>query len=147
MEPEFYYVRDTSSKAAHHWDYFGNRDSRALCGHRYEGGIAYEGPDRPRSVCRACQAALPGFEAHWWRSAAEAADRERTQLLSRLARVEGETQRLAEELAQQQRVAKSASNEAEPCFYFVRDSMSPEAHHWDYFHDEPTKALCGYTFE
>jgi hypothetical protein len=70
-DPPYYYVRDKGSAVAHHWDYLRSRTDHALCGHPYQ-GATWEGEDRPRAVCRACQAVLPRFDARWWRSRAEA---------------------------------------------------------------------------
>jgi len=70
-DPLYYYVRDKGSAVAHHWDYLRSRSDHALCGHPYEAPV-WEGEDRPRAVCRACQALLPAHEAGWWRRKAEA---------------------------------------------------------------------------
>src|SRR6478609_1048958 len=70
-DPLYYYVRDKGSAVAHHWDYLRSRTDHALCGHAYQGAV-WEGEDRPRAVCRACQALLPSHEARWWRAKAEA---------------------------------------------------------------------------
>lgn len=69
-DPLYYYVRDKGSAIAHHWDYLRGRNDHALCGHPYR-GATWEGEDRPRSVCRACQAMLPAHEARWWKARAE----------------------------------------------------------------------------
>lgn len=71
-DPLHYYVRDKGSAIAHHWDYVRSRKDHALCGHPYRSPV-WEGEDRPRAVCRACQALLPPHEARWWRTRAQAA--------------------------------------------------------------------------
>ena len=70
-DPLYYYVRDRGSAVAHHRDYLGSRIDHALCGHPYRAPV-WEGEDRPRAVCRACQALLPRHEAQWWRTKADA---------------------------------------------------------------------------
>lgn len=70
MKPPLYYVRDKGSRVAHHWDYEGDRNDRALCGQDYVGEIVFEGFNRPARVCRACQDLAPHFEAKWWRQKA-----------------------------------------------------------------------------
>jgi hypothetical protein len=70
-DPLYYYVRDKGSAVAHHWDYLRSRTDYALCGHPYQAPV-WEGEDRPRAVCRACQELLPPHEARWWRTKAEA---------------------------------------------------------------------------
>lgn len=71
MEPPYFYVRDRPASAAHHWDYLGDRPDQALCGHGYKDPITLGEVDRPRAVCRACQALLPKYELAWWRAKAE----------------------------------------------------------------------------
>jgi hypothetical protein len=140
MEPEYYYVRDTSSKAAHHWDYLRNRSSRALCGHEYVGPIAYEGPDRPRSVCRACQAALPTYGERWWRDVAKSTQ-------TQLDEIESENKRLKADIKQLKPLSGGWIKLEEPPFYFVRDSVSRVGHHWDYIQGRLDTALCGYSYQ
>jgi len=74
-DPLYYFVRDKGSPVAHHWDYVRSRADHALCGHPYQAPV-WEGEDRPRAVCRACQALLPPHEARWWRTRAEALQKE-----------------------------------------------------------------------
>ncbi|WP_131811356.1 hypothetical protein [Mycolicibacterium monacense] len=76
MEPPFFYVRERSWPAAHHWDYLRDRSDHALCGHGYEDPITLGEIPRPKAVCRRCQALLPIYEAKWWREQAEAAVKE-----------------------------------------------------------------------
>lgn len=71
MELPYFYVREKSSTAAHHWDYLRDRADSALCGHGYVDPITLGEVPRPKSVCRACQARLPEWEAKWWRQQAE----------------------------------------------------------------------------
>lgn len=71
----YYYVRLKGSRIAHHWDYAKSRTDHALCGEPYF-EVTWEGEERPRSVCRDCQALLPPHEARWWRQRAEVAERE-----------------------------------------------------------------------
>ena len=147
MEPPFYYVRDSVSKAAHHWDYFHDRHSHGLCGHAFEGSIAYEGPKRPSKVCRRCQDALPAYEARWWRETAETAAHEQENLAARLEKAERQAEVLRVQAEQQIQAIAAYLKQHAPPVYFVRDSASTVAHHWDYISDRSTEALCGYEFE
>src|SRR5690625_4724527 len=70
MDIALVYVRDKAS-AAHIWDYVGERQDHALCGHPYQDPIVLDGPGRPRAVCRACQALSASAEAARWREIAE----------------------------------------------------------------------------
>lgn len=92
MEPPFYYVRDSASPVAHHWDYLRDRRATALCGQQYLDEIRWEGTERPAKVCRRCQDVLPRFEAVWWRKAARRAQAHRE-------RLEATTKHLERELA------------------------------------------------
>ena len=76
LQPPYYFVRDKSSRVAHHWDYLRSRDDHALCGSIYRVAIAWHGEQRPRAVCRECQARVPEFDAQWWRDLAESRDSE-----------------------------------------------------------------------
>lgn len=67
MEPPYFYVREKSAPAAHHWDYLRDRSTSALCGHEYVDPITLGEIPRPRSVCRGCQARLCEWETIWWR--------------------------------------------------------------------------------
>lgn len=97
----FYYVRDAGSRAAHHWDYERDRTDHSLCGKPYVDPIAYEGHERPRTVCRACQALTGPHESRWWRERAEA-------LLEEVASLKNATSSLRAEL---QRVRTHADNQ------------------------------------
>lgn len=81
MELPLYFVRDSASRVAHHWDYSQDRPWRALCGHRYSGEIRWEGRTRPSRVCRNCQDLLSQYAETWWRQSA-------TQLASRVRELE-----------------------------------------------------------
>lgn len=94
----FYYVRDTASRVAHHWDYEGDNRFKALCGHRYTGDIAWHGEERPERVCRPRQERLPVYEARWWRSAAHQADNERAIARYHLDLAEKKVRTLEEQL-------------------------------------------------
>jgi hypothetical protein len=84
MEPEYWFVRDGVSRAAHHWDYIRNRAHFALCGHEFDGGIVSERSDRPKRVCRACQELLPIYEARWWREKAHSLTEEADRLWEKI---------------------------------------------------------------
>lgn len=88
MEPPYYYVRERSASAAHHWDYINGRNDQALCGHDYQDPITLGAVDRPKAVCRACQARIPHYEAIWWRKQAESSLAELTALRLRHAELE-----------------------------------------------------------
>jgi hypothetical protein len=88
MKPPYYFVRDKGSRVAHHWDYERDRTNHALCGHEYEGEILFEGGMQPSRVCRACQEALPRFEAKWWRGVAQKLASRSTSLEQRCATAE-----------------------------------------------------------
>src|SRR4051794_36869899 len=70
VSPPFYFVRDKSSSVAHHWDYERGRSDHALCGCPYM-EPKWEGAERPRAVCRACQSRLLTYEARWWKAQAQ----------------------------------------------------------------------------
>lgn len=72
MRLRFRYVRDRSA-IAHIWDYIKGRQDHALCGHGYEDPVELQTGERPRRVCRACQALMSQAEAVLWRKAAEEA--------------------------------------------------------------------------
>lgn len=79
----FYYVRDTGSRVAHHWDYTRNRTDHALCGHPYSGTNPWESTERPRALCLACQALTGPRELSWLKSAVERMKDEHRQLTER----------------------------------------------------------------
>ena len=97
----FYYVRDAGSRAAHHWDYERDRSDHSLCGKPYVDPIAYEGEERPRAVCRACQGLAGTHETRWWKERAQA-------LLEEVASLKDATSSLRAEL---QRVRTHAENQ------------------------------------
>jgi predicted nucleic acid-binding Zn-ribbon protein len=99
MEPPLYFVRDRGSRVAHHWDYEGDRNYRALCGHVYTSEIAFEGYTRPSRVCLTCQELAPKFEAKLWRQIAEKADAKRTQLQQRIDIAQRDLQRRQRHIA------------------------------------------------
>jgi membrane-associated HD superfamily phosphohydrolase len=99
MEPPFYFVRDKTSHAAHHWDYLRNRRATALCGHDYD-DIHWEGSVRPTKVCRSCQEVLPRFEAKWWRKEARRAEVHRDRLEEANKRLDGEVRALKRQMNQ-----------------------------------------------
>ncbi|WP_133058792.1 hypothetical protein, partial [Mycolicibacterium peregrinum] len=100
MEPPFYFVRDSASRVAHHWDYLRNRTATALCGHDYRGEIRWEGDARPAKVCRSCQDVLPQFEAKWWRQGARRIEIHRDRLEKRNAEIENELTQLRRQINQ-----------------------------------------------
>lgn len=81
--PPYYFVRDATSKVAHHWSYLEDENDTALCGHEYNGDIVYESSERPPSVCDQCEALLPRYEAQWWRGAARSTEFARRKLQQR----------------------------------------------------------------
>lgn len=147
--PDFYYVRDKSSRVAHHWDYLGNRPHRALCGHRYEPPIHYEGSARPRAVCRACQSLVPKYEALWWRQSALHLASEKAALEKAMRNLTSVV--IGKEVGEEGRSTPQAIERTRPdngpVTYYVQDSVSDIAHHWDYFGNAPTAALCGYEYQ
>ena len=146
MGPEYYYVRDQSSPVAHHWDYSKDRATHALCGHQYQGEIRYEGSDRPQSVCRKCQDALPTYEAGSWRRLAESLDRNCHHLQTEVVASQDESKRLKQRLDEQERLAAAVLGRSSPPQYFVRDTKSKAAHHWSYTDDAEDTALCGHEY-
>lgn len=114
--PPYWYVRDTVSRAAHHWDYLRDNRFRSLCGHRYTGEIKWHGGTRPRRVCRACQHRLPIFEATWWQAQATAqhenaatADRERAIYRYQLSLAEKKIRELQTQIERMQHQGQNRS--------------------------------------
>lgn len=81
------YVREKASSAAHHWDYLDGRLDRALCGHTYIDPITLGEIERPKAVCRACQARLAVYHASWWHAQAKIARDERDELRRRFRKL------------------------------------------------------------
>lgn len=68
--PVHWFVRDAASRVAHHLDYEVVALDHALCGHPF-GAIRWEGPERPRAVCRRCEVRLDTHESRWWQREAD----------------------------------------------------------------------------
>src|SRR4051812_3931247 len=70
--PLQWFVKDAASRVAHVLDYRCDAADTALCGHAFA-DIQWQGEERPRSVCRMCQEAMPGQSASEWERRAVAA--------------------------------------------------------------------------
>lgn len=99
----FYYVRDTGSRVAHHWDYEGDLPDQALCGEPFTGEIVYEGEERPRAVCRACQDLTGPHEIRWWKARAASFEPEMNRLLAHIAALKDQLRRNREQTTAQAR--------------------------------------------
>lgn len=146
QEPDYYYVRDSGSIAAHHWDYLRDRATHALCGTSYQGSIVFEGASRPRSVCRKCQAALPAYEAKWWRDVAAALSEKLHDLNQQVVRSRAESNGLAIRTNASDYPFPASSGTSSPPHYFVHDAASGAAHHWSYLDENASTALCGHEY-
>lgn len=69
MEMRFRYVQDMAS-FAHIFDCIQDRQDHALCGYGYKDPVELKRGQRPRRLCRACQALIPQAEAVHWRQVA-----------------------------------------------------------------------------
>lgn len=120
-EPLFFYVRDKGSRVAHHFDYRRSRRGYALCGHAYLDEIVWEGEQRPRAVCRACQALVGPYELRWWRSRAEDLGRQLSdldgshrELVRRYDELKQHAENQRRELARYQRKLTATAGEGRP---------------------------------
>lgn len=125
-DPLHYYVRDAGSRVAHHWDYTRDRSDRALCGHHYARPV-WEGTDRPRWVCRACQDLVAPHEARWWRQRAEDLQIEVNGLNARVQDLQKRLNRLGNELSEQRRVVKDLKRRLKQLSTTSRKGSTPTA--------------------
>ncbi len=96
QEPPYFYVRERTSPAAHHWDYLNDRTDEALCGHGYDDPITLGEVTRPKSVCRACQGRLHEYHAKWWREQSQAVSSELEELRAQLDELGARYRKLVE---------------------------------------------------
>lgn len=144
-EPLHWFVRDRGSSAAHHLDYEAPLSDHALCGHGFA-EIVWEGPDRPRAVCRRCQAAMPSHEAKWWKAMAERQEAEQNSAISTIRLLQSELAAMKDVAARDPSTQTPAVDQEGPLNWFVRDRGSRVAHHLDYRAPLLDHALCGHPF-
>ncbi len=104
-----WYVRDRGSRSAHHLDSEREALDHGLCGRPFD-EILWQGAERPRAVCRACQAHLEAYEKRWWQRVAAAEHARRTALEEAQSRSD-EQRRSLEQKIENQRLALKGFNE------------------------------------